>query len=88
MAVTRAQVETRLEQAVDAMSAGMTTRSCTLLGMVTAGGYTWPLAYWMAGGTVILNMTPSATYNPPRRISATMCARGHFFFGRSKSFFG
>ena len=57
MAVTRAQVEARMGQAVDAMGAGMTTRSCTLLGMVTAGGYTWPLAYWMAGGTVILNMT-------------------------------
>ena len=57
MAVTRAQVEARMEQAVDAMGAGMATRSCTLLGMVTAGGYTWPLAYWMAGGTVILNMT-------------------------------
>jgi acyl-CoA synthetase (AMP-forming)/AMP-acid ligase II len=57
MAVTRAQMEWRIEQALDAMGAGMTTRSCTLLGMVTAGGYTWPLAYWMGGGTVILNMT-------------------------------
>jgi 2,3-dihydroxybenzoate-AMP ligase len=57
MAVTRAQVEARVEQAVDAMGAGMTTRACALFGMVTAGGYTWPLAYWAAGGAVILNMT-------------------------------
>src|SRR5258708_30254256 len=57
MAVTRAQVEARMEEALQAIGAGMTTRSCTLLGMTTAGGYTWPLAYWMGGGTVILNMT-------------------------------
>jgi hypothetical protein len=31
------------------MGAGMATRSGTLLAMVTAGGYSWPLAYWMRG---------------------------------------
>jgi len=57
MAVTRAQVEARIDEARVAMAAGLQARGCTLLGIVTAGGYTWPLCYWAGGGCVVLNMT-------------------------------
>jgi acyl-CoA synthetase (AMP-forming)/AMP-acid ligase II len=37
------------------------SRGCVLFGPGTSGGYTWPLACWMAGGSVVLNMIYSAS---------------------------
>jgi acyl-coenzyme A synthetase/AMP-(fatty) acid ligase len=55
MALTRAQVTARvdLQRGSGAISAG--SRACVLFGPGTSGGYTWPLAFWSTGASVVLN---------------------------------
>ncbi len=60
MPITRRQVEIRIENARAAMAAGLHTRACTLLSMPTGGGYTWPLCYWLGGGSNVLNVALSS----------------------------
>ena len=56
IALMRAQVAARV--AAQRLSGGFggTSRGCVLFGPGTNGGYTWPLAIWLAGGSVVLNM--------------------------------
>jgi acyl-coenzyme A synthetase/AMP-(fatty) acid ligase len=61
MALTRAQVAARVETQRMSGGIGAASRGCVLFGPGTSGGYTWPLACWMAGGSVVLNMIYSAS---------------------------
>src|SRR5258708_4819738 len=58
MALTRAQVAARVagQQISGGMGGGGSTRGCVLFGPGTSGGYTWPLAFWSVGGSVVLNL--------------------------------
>ena len=56
MALTRAQLEARVDQGRLAMGAGRLTCGCTLFGINAGPGYTWPLAYWSGGGCNLLNL--------------------------------
>ncbi len=56
MALTRAQVDARIGAERSSVGFGTTSRSCTMIGVGTGGGYTWPLACWSAGGSVVLNL--------------------------------
>jgi acyl-CoA synthetase (AMP-forming)/AMP-acid ligase II len=56
MALTRAQVIARIDAERSSIGFGAASRSCTMIGLGTGGGYTWPLATWSAGGSVVLNL--------------------------------
>ena len=61
MALTRAQAAARVETQRLSGGFGAASRGCVPFGPGTSGGYTWPLAIWMAGGSVVLNMIYSAS---------------------------
>jgi acyl-coenzyme A synthetase/AMP-(fatty) acid ligase len=61
MALSRAQVAARVETQRMSGGIGAASRGCVLFGPGTSGGYTWPLAFWLAGGSVVLNMIYSAS---------------------------
>ncbi len=70
MPITRWQMAVRVDNARAAMAAGLQMRACTLLSMPTAGGYTWPLCYWLGGGSNIFNVAYSVS--PAETLRRTM----------------
>jgi acyl-coenzyme A synthetase/AMP-(fatty) acid ligase len=56
MALTRAQVTARVAGQQVSGGMGASSRGCVLLGPGTSGGYTWPLGFWSAAGSVVLNL--------------------------------
>ncbi len=56
MALTRAQVAARVDAQRLSFAAGAASRASVLIGPSTGGGFAYTLAFWSAGGSVVLNL--------------------------------
>ena len=56
MALTRAQVAARVDAQRLSFGAGAASRASVLIGPSTGGGFAYTLAFWSAGGSVVLNL--------------------------------